>query len=357
MMTRRTATAGMACAALPLGAEAAERWVVPHEGERHERTFMQWPVSRSVYPEAWFLEEAQETIVRIANTIAAFEPVVLLAAHSHHSSLRQRLSAEVDLWDIATDDLWARDSGPLFAVGGKGLAVRSLNFNGWGGRQPAPNDALVAKRVAEHLSLPMLDNGLVGEPGGVEADGDGTLLAHASSWVNANRNPSRRQAEVEALLLEAYGAKQVIWAPGLRGYDITDYHIEALARFVRPGVVVIQMPVDDDRSDPWVRGARATRSILASARDANGRPLDMVEVADPVAPRVRDAEFVPSYVNYALCNGGIVMAAFGDDAADAEAQATIAELHPGREIVSLNADALGWIGGGIHCATQHQPAI
>ncbi len=30
--------------------------------------------------------------------------------------------------------------------------------------------------------------------------------------------------------------------------------------------------------------------------------------------------------------------------------------YPGREIITLNVDALGEVGGGIHCATQQMPA-
>ena len=65
--------------------------------------------------------------------------------------------------------------------------------------------------------------------GDTETDGHGTLIAHESSWVNPNRNTGSR-AEVERLLLDAVGADKMIWAPGIAGADITDYHIDALAR-------------------------------------------------------------------------------------------------------------------------------
>jgi agmatine/peptidylarginine deiminase len=32
-------------------------------------------------------------------------------------------------------------------------------------------------------------------------------------------------------------------------------------------------------------------------------------------------------------------------------------LYPEREIVSINVDAVGESGGGIHCSTQQQPLI
>ena len=44
-------------------------------------------------------------------------------------------------------------------------------------------------------------------------------------------------------------------------------------------------------------------------------------------------------------------------AADAEAAELLADLYPGREIVMLNIDPVGEVGGGIHCATHEQPKV
>ena len=366
MMTRRTLLHRVAAAGgaslLPGGAYAstsakAAGFRYPDETAPHERTFMQWPVSRVVHPDADFLYDLQETIAAIANTIVGFEPVVMLAASEHHRAIRKRLSGAVELWDIPTDDLWARDSGPSFVVDGRGgIALTQFNFNGWGGKQTHANDGLIAGRVAERLGLMVFDAGLVGEAGGVEADGAGTLIVHVSSWVNPNRN-SGSMAEVEAALLATMGADKVIWAPGITGADITDYHIDALARFVAPGRVLIQMGEAVDRADPWSVAAFETHAILAAATDAQGRRLDLVVLPEPYDIRVDSADFVASYVNYYVCNGAVIGAEFGDAEADARAAAILTDLYPGREIVMLNVDAVGEVGGGIHCATHEQPKV
>jgi agmatine deiminase len=343
-------------AALAGGAGSAGFWY-PEESGYHERTFMQWPVSRVVYPDADFLADLQGAIADIASTIAEFEPVVMLAAAKHHKAIKKLVSGAVDLWDIPTDDLWARDSGPSFVVDGKGgLALTQFNFNGWGGKQVHGADGQIAARVAKKLGLPVFNAGLVGEAGGVETDGHGTLIAHESSWVNRNRNKGSK-AEVEAMLLETMGARKVIWAPGIMGADITDDHIDALARFVKPGQVLIQMGEEADPADPWSVSAIRTRDILASATDAEGRKLGLVILPEPWDIRVDSPDFVASYVNYYVCNGAVIAAQFGDKAADAEAAAVLAALYPGREIVLLNVDALGEVGGGIHCATHEQPKV
>jgi agmatine deiminase len=365
MMTRRSlfrsaaAVGGLSllpCRAYGAGAGASGFWY-PEETDPHERTFMQWPVSPEVHPDADFLFDLQATIADIASTIAEFEPVVMLAAAAHHKAIKKLVSGQVELWDIPTDDLWARDSGPSFVVDGKGgLALTQFNFNGWGGKQVHRNDGQIAERVAERLGLPVFDAGLVGEAGGVETDGQGTLIAHESSWVNRNRNKGSK-AEVEAMLLDTMGAKKMIWAPGIKGADITDYHIDALARFVKPGQVLIQMGEDVDPADPWSVSAFETHDILANATDADGRNLDLVILPEPYDTRVDSPDFVASYVNYYVCNGAVIASEFGDKTADAEAAEILAGLYPGRQIVMLNTDAVGEVGGGIHCATHEQPKV
>ena len=355
MLTRRHILAGGAALALPTTGMATmieAPHFVPAEEDPHALTFMQWPNNRKAYREAWFLADVQRTILNIANTIAAFEPVILLADAAFHGQLKPRLASGVTLWDVPTDDLWARDSGPLFGRSEFGdMSVRGIRFNGWGEKQVHANDARVARRVADRLTLPYLPSGLTGEPGGVEQDGNGLLMAHASCWVNDNRNPGMSQQEVANALLTAYGAERIVWAPGLKGLDITDYHIDGLARFTGPNRALIQLPDTPDPNEPFHRAALETYDSLKQAG------ISLSVIPDPVSHRVQDPEFAGAYVNYYVCNGAVIAPEYGDAQADAAAAEALAEAYPGREIVALNADDLGWIGGGIHCATQQMPDV
>ena len=141
---------------------------VPPEEHKHNRTFMMWPNNRQVHPDRVFLDMLQGTIADIANAIAECEPVTLLAAKDDHASARRILSDKVALWDIPTEDLWARDAGPLFAFQGNDLVISHIQFNGWGNRQVHKRDGKVAARVAERLGLPLIPSGVTGEAGGVE---------------------------------------------------------------------------------------------------------------------------------------------------------------------------------------------
>jgi agmatine deiminase len=330
---------------------------MPLESVPHERTFMQWPALDDIYGGPEDLAAVREKIALIANTIARFEPVVMLVRPEQRDEAQHHFKANVEAWPFPVQDLWCRDSGPTLVVDGNGhLAVSELGFNGWGNKQAHGDDARLAQRVAEKLNLPVFDSGLKGEGGGVENDGAGTLLAHASCWVNPNRNAGSR-SEIEQHLLAALGAEKMIWAPGVIGADITDFHIDALARFVKPGQVLIQLPEKIITGDPWSAAAYETYDILKQATDAQGRKLDIVVVPEPVNIRARAADFVNSYANYYVCNGAVICAEFGDDRADAEASRLLGQLYPGRQIVSLNTDAIGEAGGGIHCSTQQQPRV
>lgn len=333
-------------------ARARTGYFVPPEEDPHELTFMQWPVNRRVYADRWFLRAAQETIADIANTIAEFEPVIMLADRGDHAGARNLLSDQVTLWDIPTEDLWCRDAGPIFAVSDAGdLAITHIHFNGWGEKQVNRRDSRIAARVAERLGLPLLPTGLRGEGGGVEHDGHGLLMAHESSWVNPDRNPGLSRDEIEDRLLSAYGAERMIWSPGVWGQDITDYHIDSLARFTGPGRALVNLPDEPLDDDPFHQAALETHDALLAAG------LDVSVIPEPNERRVTDDEFVASYANYYACNGAIIAAEFGDRQTDEIARAALARYYPGREIVMLNVDVLGELGGGIHCATQQMPAV
>lgn len=356
MRRRNVLIGGSALALMSLTGRAmsenSDAYHVPAEEAPHQRTFMQWPVNKRVYRDAVFLDMAQQTIADIANAVSQFEPVTMLAAVAEHPGARAKLSGDVELWDVPTDDLWCRDAGPIFVTDGQGnLAVSHIQFNGWGTKQTHESDSRIAQRVAERLDLPLLQTGLVGEAGGIEQDGHGLLMAHESSWVNDNRNPGLTRDAIEARLLAAYGADRMIWSDGVWGEDITDYHIDSLARFTGPGRVLINLPDEPDRNDPFHRAGLETHDILQAAG------LEIEVIPEPVTRRVRSIDFVASYANYYVCNGAVIVAEFGDRETDQIAVEALSRSYPGREIVALNVDPLGEMGGGIHCATQQMPAV
>jgi len=152
-------------------------------------------------------------------------------------------------------------------------------------------------------------------------------------------------------LLSAYGAERMIWSEGVMDEDITDYHIDSLARFTGGGRVLMNLPDRPDPEDPFHQAALDTHDVL----QASG--LELTVIPEPERGRIKRADFVASYANYYVCNGAVIAPQFGDGDTDRIAVDVLASHYPQREIVTLNVDALGELGGGIHCATQQMPAV
>lgn len=328
----------------------------PAEEAPHVRTWMCWPATASIYGgQGSYWEDVKATLARLANAIAEHEPVAMAAGPEHHDEARRLLSESVELIAIPTDDMWARDNGPVFVVDGRGgLGAVDFNFNGWGNKQAHGRDRGIPAAIAEHLACPLLPSVLVGEGGGVEYDGEGTVILADGCWKNDNRNPGMDWPAIEAALKADLGASKVIALPGVIGHDITDGHIDGSVRIVRPGLLALEGLGDDDTS---VFGEALERyaAILATETDARGRAFERVHL--PVARTWRSAhpDFYPMYANYYVANGAVIAPQFGDPAADEATRDTLARLYPGRTVVTLDVDRIYENGGGIHCVTQQQP--
>ena len=335
-------------------------WSMPAEEEPHERTWMCWPSSTEVWGSD--LGAVQDDIIRIAQAISQFEPVTMFARAEELDLLADVLGDDVELVEGPVDDLWARDTLPHLVVrtradGAREVVAAHATFNGWGDKQIHDGDTQLAAILADLLGIELFNPGLVGEGGAIEVDGRGTVLAAESCWVNENRNPGMSRDEIESAILEMVGADRVIWIDGLAGYDITDGHIDTLARFTDAGTIVVDEPAFDDPDDPWVEVAARTKEQVEAALTADGDPYEVVAITQPSEIRGSGDDFLATYMNYYVCNGAVIAPEFGDEAADDAARDFLAELFPDREIVLVAIDALAGGGGGMHCATQQQPAI
>ncbi|MFI1379694.1 agmatine/peptidylarginine deiminase [Embleya sp. NPDC020886] len=346
----------LAPAARAAAARAAAALRIPADDVAHVRTWMAWPTNSSIWGRQ--LGGVQNDIALIARTIARFEPVIMCAPDAAGASAaRAKCGSTVTvISSIPVDDLWARDTAPVFRTDGQGgRDAVGLGFNGWGNKQTHAKDARVAANIAAYDRLAFTRAGFTGEGGAIETDGDGTVMATESSLVNNNRNPGMTKAQVEQAVLAAYGASKMIWVPGIKGQDITDDHIDATSRFIGPGVVMVQVP-PASRTDIWAKDARRQLAILSAATDARGRRLQVVRIDGPDTIRSSNPDFVDSYVNFHVCNGGVVMSQFGDRTKDEAARRVVAAAYPGRQVVQLDTDRIGGGGGGIHCTTMQEPA-
>ncbi|MTE16185.1 agmatine deiminase family protein [Nocardia sp. CT2-14] len=327
---------------------------MPDEGQPHRRTWMAFGADERVWT-AELLPRIREDVARIARAVAQFEPVSMLVRPEEFDLARALAGSQVALVPAEMDDLWLRDSGPVFVRGDGASAAVDFNFNGWGGKQDHRKDARLAALVAERSDAEVLTTELVLEGGGIEVDGAGTAIITESCVLNDNRNPGWQRADVEAELARLLGISKVIWLPGIADHDVTDGHTDFYARFAGPGVVLAGREDDPNCYDYGV--TRRHLAILQNSADAQGRPLRVEVIPGPMKARKEftDDEFAAGYMNFYVCNGGVVAPEFGDPWADAYAEATLARLFPGRRVVQIDVDAVAAGGGGIHCTTQQEP--
>ncbi|HEY5657170.1 MAG TPA: agmatine deiminase family protein [Myxococcota bacterium] len=327
---------------------------MPAEWAPHARCWMAWPYRSELWSGP--LLETQQAYARIARAIAAFEPVTMIAPPEHRAHAASLCGPDVSILPLPLDDSWTRDSGPTFLTGPGGCrAATAWRFNAWGGKNPRyAEDAQLGARLCEHLGFTRYDSPLHLEGGAIHVDGEGTVLTTESCLLNPNRNPGMSKREVERELCEALGASKVIWLPGgLVEGDITDGHVDGLACFARPGLVLLETQTAPDSE--FREMLRENRRAMEGATDARGRPIEFVEMEDAWEAEAESGTFCRSYSNFYVANGGVVMPAYGV-AGDARARAVIERAFPGRKVAQVDVRKVAIGGGGIHCITQQQPA-
>lgn len=238
------------------------------EWESHTRTFMSWPALASVWEQD--LPYVREDIARIARAIGGYEAVVMMARPDQVAAAQRACGSQVEVIPLAVDDLWARDTVPVFVEEGSKVIGVDFNFNGWGNKQEHTNDAQVGRLLLQKYGIPRTQAPLVAEGGSFETDGEGTLMVTESSIVNDNRNRGKSRDTIEAELEQTLGVQKVIWLAGVRGEDITDAHVDSLVRFTAPGVVLLDRAHPSTPPDSWSRSADQAKSVLSKATDARG---------------------------------------------------------------------------------------
>lgn len=303
---------------------------------------------------------ARSVWAAVANAAVEFEPVTMVVDPADVGTAARYLDPAVEVLTAELNDAWMRDIGPTFVLDGSGrLGAVDWVFNGWGAQDWArwDKDALIAAEVAGRSGADHLVSRLVNEGGGIQVDGEGTVLVTETVQLDPGRNPGLGKAEIEAELARTIGATHVIWVPrgltrdserfGTRG------HVDIVAAIPSPGTLLVHSQQNPAHPDFTV--SREIIGFLSSTRDAAGREWNIIEV--PAPETLTDPEgFVDySYINHVVVNGGVIACTFGDPN-DEKALRILADAYPGRRVVGIDARELFARGGGIHCITQQQPA-
>ena len=343
---------------------------MPAEWEPHEGTWLQWPQDK-VY--RGYELKLESIWLNMVEALHDHENVHLIVSSERQQEqvanqlLYHKIGLKnVDFHIIPTNDVWARDNGPIFVVNDQGdAAITDWVFNGWGDRFPHDLDDKVPAAIGMELEIPVFQVPMVLEAGAVDVNGKGTFLATKTSIIDSYRNPGMSQADIEAVLSHYLGVTNFIWLTGAgRGEcdqwgDETDSHIDIVARFVDESTVLYNWT--NNLSDPRYKMLAKSFDELSTAITESGKPLTLVPLPLPEVFQTssmtdwRKSSFTDAaYSNYLIANNVVLVPVYGHKN-DERGLKIIAEHFPGREVIGIEVVALIEHGGAIGCVTQPQP--
>ena len=330
---------------------------VPAEWEPQKAIWTAWPADADQWNGDLASPRADVAALVRALAAAGNRVLVLVNGAEAEATAGAALGGVAELVRAAYGDIWMRDTGPIFARTPGGPVALRFRTNSWGGKFDLPDDTTIGDEMARLAGTPRRGFDFVLEGGAVEHDGQGTVLTTRQTLLNPNRN-GWSKGQAEAALVEALGARKVIWIDEGLANDHTDGHIDNIARFIAPGRVVCQVAAGDD--DPNAATLEAIAATLAAATDAEGRRLEVIRI--PGVGRYRNAlgEISPaSHMNFIIANGVVVVPVYGT-ASESAAIAALQAVFADRKVIGVPSRGLlgaGDAGGGsVPCLTPPEPA-
>ncbi|MEQ1439600.1 agmatine deiminase family protein [Fontimonas sp. SYSU GA230001] len=334
--------------------------VLPAEWAPQAFVQLTWP-----RPDGDFAENfaaVERTFTALALAIARFEDLLIVCGADIESLRRRLLDAGVRadrlrLHAVPANDVWARDHGPITVFRNGAPVHLDFTFNGWGGKFDARLDDRITRALAADglLAAPVESLDFVLEGGGIESDGEGTLLTTERCLLAPTRNPQFDKAQIEAKLKAWFGLRRVLW---LRHGDLigddTDGHIDTIARFCDPHTIAYQ--ACDDARDAHYADLKAMEGELVALRTLDGRPYRLVPLPLPAPIHDANGRRLPAgYPNFLILNGAVLVPTYAD-ANDAVALERLRPCFPGREVIGVDCRALIAQYGSLHCVTMQYPS-
>lgn len=327
-----------------------EGWRLPAPWAPHTRCWMAWPTGTARWGPA--LDAARTAIAELAEAVAEFEPVTMLARPEQTAGVSLYLRPGIPVLPLAHDDVRVRDTLPTFVVGTEDrLTGVVFRYDGWGNMWPDhAQDARLAERLIDHLGMASRRAGITVYGSLLHHDGDGTALLSAGPHLDLTRNPGLRERDLEDELARLVGIEKVIWLPHLLAPGGPQREPEAPYCFLRPGVVLACVAADP--ADPMHDALQANLAALQGAADAKGRRLEVVTVPLPASTRHSGM----SYASLYHANGALLLPAFADPA-DKAALRAVGAVVTDRTVVQVDMSALLPGGCGIYALTREQPEV
>lgn len=331
---------------------------LPAEWEMQSVVLLAWPHKDTDW--SYMLDDVQRCFKAIASAIVEDESLVIVTPDitDVESQIQNLDHSKIKLYEIPTNDTWARDFGAITVIKDGVPELCDFKFNAWGLKFASNYDNMINRRLAEKncFNSP-LGNCLnfVLEGGSIESDGEGCLLTTENCLMSPNRNGEFSKSEIEKYLAQKLGIKKFLWlSSGELAGDDTDSHIDTLARFA-PKHTILYVGCDDEEDIHYTPLKNMEREIMDFC-DINGNPFNLIKLPLPDAIYDEDGLRLPAtYANFLIMNRKVLVPIYGQPENDKRAIELIETAFPEHKIEGIDCNALIKQHGSLHCVTMQFP--
>ncbi|MGV8074120.1 MAG: agmatine deiminase family protein [Syntrophobacteraceae bacterium] len=333
---------------------------LPAEWEEQDGVLLAWPHKKSDWKP--HLDIVEPVFVEILKAVSRFERVIVVAPYPRaveRSLVRAKVPMDrISLYEIDTNDTWARDFGPITVMEDDHPVLLNFGFNGWGLKFPANLDNRITRELCAIGAFGEIRSetvGLILEGGSIESDGKGTILSTARCLLESNRNPHLTREGIESALLSLFGAEHFLCLEnGSLAGDDTDSHVDTLVRFA-PDDTLLHVSCKDV-NDEHFEELSAMVEELKLFRTMSGKPYRLIPLPLPAPCYDENGIRLPaSYANFLIINDAVLVPTYGDRNGDAAALDTLKSVFPERTIIGIDCLPLISQHGSLHCVTMHIP--
>ena len=354
-------------------------FVLPAEWEPQSAIMLTWPHADTDWKQ--YLRQITNTYLELSEIITRFEHLLVVTpiVESTHKMLSERLSPEqmkrVLLFEIDSNDTWARDHGPITLISRNKqnsfivpIHLLDFKFNGWGEKFAWQKDnAINLQLYYQGAFEAALENhtGFVLEGGSIESDGKGTIFTTSQCLLAPHRNQPFTKDDIDRQLKNFFHARQVEWLDhgNLIGDD-TDGHIDTIVR-VAPHDTLLYVGCDDPEDEQY-EDFHALEKQLQKLFTFEGYPYRLLKLPMPDAiydegdrlttDKNSQGDRLPAtYANFLILNGAVIYPTYNQPEKDEEAKRQIRLAFPDREIIGVDSLTIIRQHGSIHCLTMQLP--
>ena len=284
-----------------------------------------------------YLNEAIETFIKIAYTIAHYEKVLI--CYEDKNTISHLKHKNFTFKKVKNNDTWARDFGAISVKINNEVKLLDFKFNGWGLKFPSNYDNLISRKIFDIYK----SYNFVLEGGSIDTNGE-VLLTTSKCLLEENRNYPMTKEEIEEFLKKELFIKDIIWLNhGFLEGDDTDSHIDTLARFVNKDTIVYCKCYDknDIHFD----------ELNKMEKELKKTPFNLIPIPLPTSKYFDNERLPATYINFLIINNAVIVPTYNDKY-DKTALKIFKEIFKDREVIGIDASVLIRQHGSIHCITK-----